>query len=595
VQVIASHLADVPKGMRYLALLLLLLATHVSAATAQPNVLLIITDDQGYGDLSHHGNPLLKTPVLDSLAKESVQMDRFFVSPLCAPTRSSLLTGRYSLRTGVTGVATNMETMRSEEVTMAEVLKSNGYRTGIFGKWHNGDNAPNNPESQGFDEVWGYNRGHWNNYFDTEIKHNGQPEKAPGFIVDATTDQAVAFMDQVGAEPFFAWVAYTTPHSPFQCPDAYFDAYKAKGLNDELACIYGMCANLDANVGRLLQHLKDKQLTENTIVIFLTDNGPNGARYNGDMKGMKGSFDEGGSRVPFFLRWPARFKESRVVKEIAMHIDVLPTVVELCGLSQPKTLPLDGRSLVPLLDGKTEGWPQRTLFTRFNLAEGGKAKKAKGAAAVRTQQHRAVKAGQNWELYDMSADPGQKQDIATAQPAVLDGLVKQYEAWLADVTADATRPYDLPHLGGLENPVELTAANGKLTGGIDFGGKAPNNAWLVKWTSTEPTVTWTVDVQTAGTYHAELQYLCAEANAGSTMELSAGGYSLAATVGATPIVQVPSPDRAPRKSEVFEHKWHRLDFGKLELKPGRTDVVIKCSSLKAAEALWLKSLHLKKL
>jgi arylsulfatase A-like enzyme len=578
---------------------LLCLSAQVSLSATKPNVLLILTDDQGYGDLSCHGNPVLKTPVLDRLASDSIKFDRFFVSPLCAPTRSSLLTGRYSLRTGVKGVSNNEETMRSQEVTLAEVLKSVGYRTGLFGKWHNGDNAPNNPESQGFDHAWGYNRGHWNNYFDTMVKRNGVPVKAPGFIVDATTDEVLSFMDSVPAEqPFFAWVAYTTPHSPFQCPDKYFDEYKSKGLDDELACVYGMCANLDENIGRLLSRLEEKKMREDTIVIFLTDNGPNTQRYNDDMKGKKGGFDEGGSRVPFFLRWPARFKEARKVSQIAMHIDVLPTLMELCDV-RALTLPLDGRSLVPLLEGKADSWPERTLFTQFNLGARGslqakaKAKAKTGAAAVRTQRYRAVK-GAQWELYDMQADPSQTTDLAGKEPAVLAALVKEYDAWRASVALDADKPNDVPHLGGQENPVELTAPNAVLTGGINFGGKAPNNAWLVGWDSTEPTVTWRVAVQKAGKYHARLQYLCSDANAGSTMQVSLGSHAVSAKVLGTPIVQIPSPDRASRKSEVLEHVWHWLDLGSFDLQPGEQQIQVRCSELKGQEALWLKGIELKR-
>lgn len=584
------------------ALLASLFLSSSLLAASQPNVLLIITDDQGYGDLSLHGNTVLKTPVLDRLGGESIQFERFFVSPLCAPTRSSLLTGRYSLRTGVRGVSSNEETMRTEEVTLAEVLKSAGYRTGLFGKWHNGDNAPNNPESQGFDHVWGYNRGHWNNYFDTMVKRNGKQVKAPGYIVDATTDEALQFMDSVPeGQPFLAWVAYTTPHSPFQCPDKYFAEYKAKGLDDELACVYGMCANLDDNIGRLLKHLDEKQQREDTIVIFLTDNGPNTQRYNGDMKGKKGGFDEGGNRVPFFLRWPARFKEPRTVKQIAMHIDVLPTLMELCS-ARALTLPLDGWSLVPLLDGRSEGWPERTLFTQFNLgnkalkvAAKGKAKgKAKGAgAAIRTQQYRAV-SGAEWELYDMVADPGQTKNLAKEQAAVLGQLVGQYETWRSSVAADADKPNDVPHLGGTENPVELTTPNATLTGSINFGGKAPNNAWLVGWDSTEPTVTWRVSVQTAGRYQARLQYLCAERDAGSSMEVQVGGQRVTAKVKGTPIVQLPSPDRASRKSEVFEHVWHWLDLGSFELQPGDQEIKVRCAQLQGQEALWLKAIEVTK-
>ena len=574
--------------MRILAALLLLTAS-LHAAT-KPNVLLIITDDQGYGDLSIHGNKDLETPIIDKLARESLRFDRFYVSPLCAPTRSSTLTGRYSLRTGVRGVAAGEEAMRSEEVTIAEALKANGYHTGIFGKWHNGENYPCSPRAQGFETVWGYSRGHWNNYFDSPVKKNNVPTTAKGFIVDACTEEVKQFIDSSGDKPFLAWVAYTTPHSPHQVPDEYFNRYKAKGLDNELACIYGMCANLDDNVGRLLKHLDDKGLRDNTIVIFMTDNGPNGKRYNGDMKGTKGSLDEGGSRVPLFVRWPTRFKESRLIPQIAMHIDLFPTLIELTGVPMPKTLPLDGRSLVPLLDGKADGWLERTLFTQHMMPGA----KGKSGAAVRTQQYRAVMQGKAWSLYDMQADPSQQTDVSKDKPEVLKQLSDAYQTWWTDVKKDADKPRDVPEIGHAEeNPIELTTPNGKLSGSMDFGRLPPNNSWIHNWTSTDDTVTWDVNVVAAGDYEIELQYICPQDSAGAKIEVSAGSQHLPATVTGTPIIAYPSPDRVERK-EAYEMQWSRLKPGKLHLEEGRTTIHVKALEKPGAEVMQLKAIWLKR-
>ncbi len=584
--------------MRLLTTLIFFSLAVFSQAAAKPNILLIITDDQGYGDLSCHGNTVLQTPVLDKLASESVRFDRFYVSPVCAPTRSSLLTGRYSLRTGTRGVASGDEAMRTGETTVAEALRSAGYSTGLFGKWHNGENAPCNPQSQGFDMFYGYTRGHWNNYFDSVVQRNGVPEKAPGFIVDATTQEAIKFIDSAGEKPFFAWVAYTTPHSPFQVPDAYFDRYKAKGLDDELACIYGMCANLDDNVGRLLAHLDAKKLREDTIVIFLTDNGPQSFRFNGGMKGKKGGVDEGSVRVPFFLSWPTRLKTPRLVPQIAGHIDVFPTLMELCGLPMPQTLPLDGRSLVPLLDGKAEAWPERQLFTQWNLGGGGSVKgkgKANSAAAVRSQTHRAVRAGKGWELYDMVADPAQEHDIAAQDTATLAKMSSAYDAWWQGVKTDADMSRDVPLLGtAATQQIELTTPNGRLEGGINFDAKAPNNAWIKHWTNVAANVQWDVDVAEAGDYDIELQYLCPATEAGSHIEVSAGPSKATAEVLPTPMIELPSPDRAPRKSEVYEMQWSRLKMGKLKLPKGQTTIKVQALDIKASEAIQLKAIHLRR-
>ncbi len=332
------------------------------ADAEKPNVLFILTDDQGWGDLSLHGNPYVKTPQLDSLARSGAQFERFYVSPLCAPTRASLLTGRYHLRTGTVSVSRTLEVMNAEEVTLAEIFKENGYATGAFGKWHNGDHYPHTPNGQGFDEFLGFCAGHLTNYFDSELSHNGEPVPSKGYITDILTDAAMAFMEKNAKKPFFCYVPYNAPHTPHQVPDSYFQKYKKMGLADELASIYGMVDNVDDNVGRLLKKVDALGLSKNTIVIFVTDNGPNGVRYNGDMKGIKGQVDEGGVRVPFFIRWPEKIKP-KTVQSIAAHIDLLPSLVELCGFPTPKTLPLDGESFAKILLGKAPDAPsERVLF-----------------------------------------------------------------------------------------------------------------------------------------------------------------------------------------------------------------------------------------
>jgi arylsulfatase A-like enzyme len=263
--------------------LFLLLWTWLSSCQEKeqerkPNVILILTDDQGYGDLGIHQNPDIKTPVLDRFASESAQFDRFYVSPLCAPTRASVLTGRYHLSTGTISVSNGLETMDAKEYTLGELFQDNGYRTGLFGKWHNGQHYPHHPLAQGFDEFTGFLAGHWSNYFDTPLEKNGTSQTFPGYLPDVLTNETLAFIDQNQDRPFFAFVSLNTPHSPHQVPDEYFDPYKLAGLDDELAAVYGMVSNIDHNIGRILEKLETLGLEENTLVIFLTDNGPNGNR-----------------------------------------------------------------------------------------------------------------------------------------------------------------------------------------------------------------------------------------------------------------------------------------------------------------------------
>jgi arylsulfatase A len=442
-------------------------ASDKPASPAPPNVLLIITDDQGYGDFSAHGNPHLKTPNLDQLGRESIQFDRFFVSPVCAPTRAALLTGRYDLRTGVWGVTGGRETMRREEVTLADALRAAGYRTGLIGKWHNGSHYPYSPRGRGFDEFFGFAHGHWNDYFDTELQRNGKRVKTRGYISDVLTDEAIKFVEQNRRRPFFLMLAYNAPHTPYQVPDRYFDHFKGMGLNDGLACIYGMCANLDDNIGRLLKRLDQLALADNTLVLFLTDNGANSARFNAGMRGYKGSVHEGGTRVPLFVRWPARFKTPHRVETIAAHIDLFPTILELCNAPQPRSLPLDGRSLVPLLDGNSAGWPERILFT--HRTRGANPPEVTRGAA-RNQRYRLVTEGTGYQLYDLGADPGQRKDVAKDHPEIVQELSRAYESWFADVTKDGFGRLPIPIGHPEQRVVQLPAAEAILEGGVRFFG-----------------------------------------------------------------------------------------------------------------------------
>ncbi|HYI76741.1 MAG TPA: arylsulfatase, partial [Chryseolinea sp.] len=335
---------------------------------AHPNVVLILSDDQGWGDLSLHGNPWIETPRLDSLAKSGVQLTNFYVSPLCAPTRASILTGRYSLKTGVVSVSKGLENMDTEENTLAELFKANGYKTGIFGKWHNGQHYPNRPNDQGFDEFLGFCAGHWSNYFNTDLTHNGKPIKTKGYITDVLTEAAIKFIEKNNEKPFFCYIPYNAPHSPHQVPDKYFNKYKAKGLNDEIASIYGMVDNMDENIGRILDHLKKSNLDKNTIVIFLSDNGPNGTRYNGHLKGIKGSVHEGGMKVPFFIKWQDVIPSEKMVSTPSAHIDIYPTLLELCKLQPTSGKPIDGITLASfILKSGNENKLDRNLFTHVNF------------------------------------------------------------------------------------------------------------------------------------------------------------------------------------------------------------------------------------
>lgn len=564
---------------------------------AKPNILLIITDDQGWGDVHSHGNEVIDTPVMDKFAKEGVRFDRFFVSPVCAPTRASLLTGRYHLRTGTNGVTRGRENMRSEEVTIAEVLKDNGYVTGCFGKWHNGSNYPYHPNAQGFDEFVGFCSGHWNNYFDTTLERNGEFFKSKGYISDALTNHAMEFIEKNKNRPFFCYVPFNAPHGPYQVPDKYFDKYKKKGLADNLACVYGMCENLDDNFARLLKKLDDLRIRDNTIVIFLTDNGPQFDRYNGGMKGRKGSEHEGGVRVPLFIQWPGRTKPGETIKQITSHIDMLPTISEMCGIKRYKTKPLDGVSIVPLIDGKIDGWPDRKIYT-FKFSRGG-ARIVPGS--VRTQQYRAVrggKKGNRWQLYDMTEDPSQKKNIAKQNRKLVKKFRKDYDKACKEATKDG---FGLPiHIGYKKWPRVILPGHEAYfekpnDSGISYKSKwGWANDWITNWTDINAYPWWDVKVVKPGRFEVTLMYICRKKNLGAKVRIEIAGEVLEGQITKAHYPKhLHSPDRVKR-GEVYEKVWAQLKLGTVNLKPGKTKLIVKALSKPGKQVMDLKAVHVKK-
>jgi arylsulfatase A-like enzyme len=549
-------------------LALCLASAAASAASGPPNVIVILTDDQGWGDLSVNGNVNLATPHIDALARGGASFERFFVSPVCSPTRAEFLTGRYHPRSGVRGVSTGQERMNLDERTLADALKAAGYATGLFGKWHNGSQWPYHPNARGFDEFYGFTSGHWGEYFDPPLEHNGRPGRGEGYIADDLTNSALDFIAQHRARPFLCTLALNTPHSPFCVPDAYWDRFKAKPLAlrgdsrrenmDATRCTLAMCENIDANVGRVLRRLDELKLSENTIVIYFSDNGPNGARWNGGMKGIKGSVDEGGLRVPFFIRWPGRIEAGKIVREIAGAIDLLPTLAALTGAPLPSAKPLDGRDLSPLLRSDPPGgsWPDRMIFSHFA-----------GRTGVRTQRYRLDDRG---ALFDMERDPGQTADIAGQHPEIAARLRDAVAEWKTEMLPREKDDRPLP-VGFAEFPMTpLPARDGVPRGGIRRSAAAPNCSYFVNWTSPDDAMTWDVEVQTAGEYEATIHYTCPEADAGSTVELSLNGSTLRGKVapGWDPPL-IADQDRVPRKGESLMKEFRPLALGPIRLEKGR--------------------------
>jgi arylsulfatase A len=552
-----------------------------------PNVLLILTDDQGYGDLSLHGNPDINTPVLDALAMESAQFDRFYVSPLCAPTRASLLTGRYHLRTGTISVSKGMEIMESSEVTITEVFKANGYKTGIFGKWHNGQHMPNHPNGQGFDEFFGFCGGHWSNYFDTELEHNGEKIKTSGYITDVLTDKALTFIEDNKDSTFFCYVPFNAPHSPHQVPDEYFDKYKAMGLDDELASIYGMVENLDVNIGRLLKKLEDLDLAEETIVIFLTDNGPNGIRYNGNMKGIKGSVDDGGVRVPCFWRWNGHINPSKVSVPGA-HIDILPTLVDLCELNMIPTKPLDGVSLAQAIRGQKQIL-DRMLFSHVAQPQ---LPVKPYPASVRKFPYALIVQGESSKLYNIAVDPTQESDVTQQNPEVSAQLYDAYQNWFGEVSRELL-PIPLIPISPAVKIIELPTYESTFGGNLRYKeGHGWVHDWLVNWISTWDSISWEIESPKDQQFLVYLNYTCPEGQQGSTVDITVGSKTISQQIYESYDPEyIVSPDRVRRK-EAYEKTWKRLAMGQVHIPEGRSRVVITAPVIANTEVAEIKSIEL---
>ncbi len=417
----------------------------------QPNVILVITDDQGYGDLGCHGNPVVQTPHLDRFHGESVRLTNYHVGPTCAPTRAGLLTGRYANSTGVWHTIGGRSLLRADEYSLADAFRANGYATGLFGKWHLGDNYPYRPQDRGFEEVVVHGGGgvgntpdHWGNcYFDDAYWTGAEHRRFPGYCTDVWFQQGCAFVERHRQGPFFCMISTNAPHAPHLVESQYSEPYQESTADPERANFYGMVTSIDANFGALRKRLEEWKLADNTILIFTTDNGSAGglrtdqdhfvtSGYNAGMRGQKGSPYDGGHRVPFFLHWPAAgMAAGRDVPELAANVDLMPTLLELCGLELHQPLDWDGRSLGPLLANAAGTWPARTLVTDSQrLVYPVKWRRS----AVMTQRWRLVN---GLELYDMEADPGQTQDVALAFPRVVSRLQADYEAWWERVSHQA--------------------------------------------------------------------------------------------------------------------------------------------------------------
>ncbi len=566
-----------------------------SCFAAKPNIVVVLTDDQGWGDLSLHGNKNLSTPNLDRLAKEGAQFDRFYVCPVCSPTRAEFLTGRYHQRGGVYSTSAGGERLNLDEHTIADTFKAAGYATGAFGKWHNGMQYPYHPNGRGFEEFYGFCSGHWAHYFSPMLEHNGSIVRGKGFVIDDFTDKAMAFIESNAKanKPFLAYLPYNTPHSPMQVPDVYWQrhaenklAQRATRPKSELVshtrAALAMCENIDWNVGRLMKKLDDLGIADNTIVVFFHDNGPNGWRWNGGMRGRKGSTDEGGVRSPLFVKWKDKIKPGTMVKPLGAAIDLLPTLADLASVEVKAKRALDGKSLKPLLLGKAVDWDDRIHISSWRKN-----------VSARSQRFRLDNKG---HLYDMVADPKQTTDVSEKFPTENKKLTAEVEKYRNEVMSELgkdKRPFLVGHPD--YKFTQIPARDGVAHGGIKRSNKHPNCTHFINWRKVDDKITWEVEVVEAGTFEVDLYYTCPQADVGSTVELSSNGSSIKTkiTEAFDPPYIAAAADRHKR-IEGDDKEWKPLSMGTITLTKGKGTLTLRATEISGNSVMDFRLLMLKR-
>lgn len=566
-----------------------------SQRTGQPNIVLIMADDQGWGDLGITGNTNLQTPNIDAIAENGVMFDHFYVSPVCSPTRAELLTGRYFPRLGVYSTSAGGERLNLDETTIAEVFKEAGYATAAYGKWHNGMQPPYHPNARGFDDFYGFCSGHWGNYFSPMLEHNGEIVQGEGFIIDDLTNKGLDFMDNNKDKPFFLYLPYNTPHSPMQVPDEFWDSFKDKDLlmkyhGDEVEnenftrAALAMVENIDYNVGRVFHKLRDLQLEENTIVVYLSDNGPNGWRWNDGLRGKKGSTDEGGVRSPLVIQWKNNLPEGKRISQIASSIDLLPTLSELAQIPANTQKPLDGKSLKPLLMEDNPDWDPRVVYNHWN-----------SGTSIRTDKYRLDNEDR---LYDMYHDSGQTTDISLKLPQMTDSLKGLKSNWLREVMPKQKEMKDRPFTLGHPDYAftQIPARDGVAHGNIERSNRHPNCTFFTNWKSMQDSISWNVEVLADGVFEVELYYTAKERDLGSQFELGFGESSLKGTISKAhdPPLVGESRDRGPR-IESYTKDFISMDLGKMQLKKGRGNLTLKALKIPGEEVMDVRLLLFKRI
>ena len=557
--------------------------------STHPNVIIIMADDQGWGDLSLHGNLDLKTPNIDRIGLEGAQFENFYVSPVCSPTRAELLTGRYHFRSGVYSTSAGGERLNLDERILAQVFKKAGYKTALYGKWHSGMQYPYHPNARGFDDFYGFCSGHWGNYFNPLLEYNGELVNGKGFITDDLTDHALDFIESYSKRPFFIFLSLNTPHSPMQVPDRNWKPLAARNLINNIESPHlkhtraalAMVENIDENVGRLINRLNALNLEENTLIIYLTDNGPNGVRWNGGMKGIKGSTDEGGTRSPLFIRWKNTIKPKNI-EQLAGAVDLLPTLKNLTGINEKEFKKIDGIDLSPWILNHQTLEKKRTLVHYW-----------KDRISLRNQHYRL---DENEVLYDIKNDRKQKHPLSNLH-TIYKELKKEKEGLLKSIVFPNkdtdTRPFILGHPKTIWT--QLPSRDALFEGNPKRSNKYPNCTFITQWFSKEDKIYWNVEVPESGYFEVTLYYTCEEENVGSNGKITFNGSVLNWKIS-EPFDSKLKGSKIDRslRIESYTKEFKPLKIGTLFLKKGIGKLTIQAEEVSRSKVMDLRMILFKR-
>lgn len=590
------HLSRINSSSISTVALLLVLLVSNGVVAGKPNILLVMTDDQGYWDTGATGNPHIDTPNMDRIAADGVQLNRYYAAPVCAPTRAGMMTGRYCLRTGLYNTRFGGDTLGKEEITVAQLLSKAGYRTGLFGKWHLGKYAGYQPQQRGFDEFFGHYHGHIERYeFPDQVYHNGRRVTARGYVSDLFTDASIDFMEQSHRlnSPFFCALMFNAPHSPWLLDTSHYGQpdgdkllakYLDRGLPLREARIYALIERVDQNLGRMLKKLDEWGVADDTLVVFTSDNGGVSKFWKGGMNGQKASVYEGGVLAPCFVRWPGKIPSGKIMAAQTSHVDWLPTFCELADVPVPDDREIDGKSLVAMLrSGRAEQhhryvyhtWDRHTPNPDFRWGISESRWKLLGQFGSTARPDPS-----KWRLFDLKNDPGETKNLLKQHPEIVSRLRTEFVRWFDDVTDGIDySPIPIPVGHPDQQSVDISPSWAKWTGDhIHYTFDGYDWDTIDGWRSPGENAVWRMDVMDPGTYRVQLSYGCRPQDAGGVLRLKVADEELLHKVQAT------------TTSEQFA--W--FDAGEMNLPQGEATLVAEVVQTPGGELMRLNGIRLEK-